>query len=292
MSRPGRLSDPLGSVPAMTSPRRADGSDLDHLDHLARESTRFLEAVLDAAPDAQVPTCPEWTADDLLWHLAEVQWFWGEVVRTRADDPDRVEAVQPERPADRDGLVALYRRASADLHAVLATTPPETPVWTWAADRTAGFVRRRQAHEALIHRLDAELTAAPDGAAVTGIDPALAADGVDEALGVMYGDVPEWASTTPDPRGAAARLVATDAGRSWLVTFGRWSGTSPNTGRSYDDPALWLVPDDGREAATVSGRAADLDCLLWNRPATGTVSRSGDQRSLALLDAVVAVGIQ
>lgn len=274
----------------MTALGPGDGSDF--LDHLARASALFLDAVLAAAPDAPVPTCPGWTADDLLWHLAEVQWFWGEVVRTRADDPDPVEATKPDRPPDRDGLVALYRRASADLHVTLAGTPAETPVWTWAADRTAGFVRRRQAHEALVHRLDAELTARPDGAGRVPVDPALAADGVDEVLGVMFGDLPPWATATPDPEGATVRMVATDAGRSWLVALGRWSGTSPNTGRHYDDPTLWLLPDDNRRAATVSGPAADLDCLLWNRPTTGAVGRAGEERALALLDAVVAAGIQ
>ena len=44
----------------------------------------------------------------------------------------------------------------------------------WADDKTVGYIRRRQAHEALIHRLDAELTAG----AVTPLDPDLAADGV------------------------------------------------------------------------------------------------------------------
>jgi uncharacterized protein (TIGR03083 family) len=270
----------------MTTMGPGDGSD--YLDHLVRESTRFLEAVLESAPDARVPTCPDWTTDDLLWHLAEVQWFWSQVVRTRADDPASVEAAKPDRPGSREGLLVLYRRASADLHTVLAETPPETEVWTWAADRTAGFVRRRQAHEALIHRLDAELTAGTR----TGMNPALAADGVDEALGVMFGDIPGWATSTPDPQGASARIVATDLDRTWLVRFGRWSGTSPTTGRRYDDPALWPEPDDGRAAAAVTGRAVDLDCLLWNRPAELAVNRSGDQRSLAMLDAVIAVGVQ
>jgi len=48
--------------------------------------------------------------------------------------------------------------------------------------RNLGFVRRRQAHEVLIHRLDAELTAGVDASAM---DPRLSADGVDELLRVM-----------------------------------------------------------------------------------------------------------
>jgi hypothetical protein len=161
-------------------------------------------------------------------------------------------------------------------------------VWTWAQEQSAGFVRRRQAHEALVHRVDAELAAG----ARTPLDPALAADGVDEVLTVMFGGVPPWGRLTPDADGAAVRVSTTDTGRSWLALLGRWSGTSPNSGKSYDDTCVDVVDDDGRDAATLTGTAGDLDCLLWNRPPLGEVVRSGDERSLALLDAVLADGIQ
>jgi hypothetical protein len=56
-------------------------AELDFLDHLELESARFAEAIGGARPEAPVPSCPGWNADDLLWHLAEVQWFWGTIVR-------------------------------------------------------------------------------------------------------------------------------------------------------------------------------------------------------------------
>jgi uncharacterized protein (TIGR03083 family) len=260
---------------------------LDHLGHLARESERFLAAVLAAAPSARVPTCPEWDADDLLWHLGEVQWFWSEIVRTRAADPDGY--AEPERPAGRPGLEAFYRRAGEALRGVLAATPPDLRVWTWADDQSAGFVRRRQAHEALVHRVDAELTADRR----TPIDPTLAEDGIDEVLHLMLGGVPDWATCTPDDT-AGVRVLATDTGRSWLLRFGRFAGTSPDTGTVYaGEPYLEPVPDDGSPAAaSLTGRAADLDCLLWNRPPQITPVRTGDARSLALLDELVAAGVQ
>jgi uncharacterized protein (TIGR03083 family) len=133
-------------------------AELDFLDHLARESARFAEAIAAAPPGATVPSCPGWDADDLLWHLGEVQWFWGTVVRERVTG-DEAEARKPPRPGDRAGLAAFYDRASHGLAGILAATPPDTPAWTWSEDQTVGFIRRRQAHEALIHRVDAELTA-------------------------------------------------------------------------------------------------------------------------------------
>ena len=260
---------------------------LDYLAHLERESARFLVALQAAAPDARVPTCPGWTADDLLWHLAEVQWFWGEIVRTGTDDPDSYE--EPARPGDRAGLEEFYRAASGGLLAALAAGEPEDPAWTWSTDRTVGFIRRRQAHEALVHRLDAELTAGVR----TPMDPLLSCDGVDEILRVMFSGVPDWASWTPDD-GSILRIDVTDMPHTWLVSLGRMQGTSPVTGTTYDQSVLDVADyDDGREvASTITGGAADVDCVLWNRPPTGAVARSGDEGVLAAFDALVAEGVQ
>jgi uncharacterized protein (TIGR03083 family) len=268
---------------------RAGTGSPDYLGHLGRESARFREALVEAPPGTRVATCPDWDVDDLLWHLAEVQWFWGEVVRSGAGDPDAVEDRKPGRPSDRHSLVDFFDRASHDLADLLARTAPRTRVWTWSRDQSVGFVRRRQAHEALVHRLDAEL--AVD--ARTPMDAALCADGIDEILRLMLGQVPAWGGFTADP-GNVLRVRTSDTGHAWLVTVGRFTGTSPNTGRTYDEPVLDVAAaDDGRPVeATLSGAAADLDCLLWNRPAVGPVERSGDAAALAAFDAVVALGVQ
>ena len=151
---------------------------LDYVGHLARESARFADALRGAAPDTPVPSCPGWNADDLLWHLGEVQWFWAAVVREDVTGK-RAEELKPPRPADRAGLLAFFETASHDLAEILAAKPPESPAWTWSDDNSVGFIRRRQAHEALIHRVDAELTADTR----TPLDPALSAAGVDEEIG-------------------------------------------------------------------------------------------------------------
>ena len=59
---------------------------------------------------------------------------------------------------------------------------------------------------------------------------------VDEALSVMYGDVPPWSTFAVDDVGG--RVEATDTGASWELVFRRFSGTSPNTGKVYDDDHL------------------------------------------------------
>src|SRR6266571_1587171 len=258
----------------------------DYLGHLARESALFGHAVDGAAPDARVPSCPDWNADDLLWHLAEVQWFWGTIVREGVD-AEGAGARAPARPRNRAALMQFYLSASGDLGTALASAAPDAAAWTWSDDKTVGFIRRRQAHEALIHRVDAELTG---GRRRSHMDPALSADGADEALRIMYGgDVPEWGRFAADDS-RTLRIQATDTGDPWLVTLGQFSGTDPGDQKSYDRPGITVAAaDPGTDAAaTVRGTADDLDCWLWRRPPDTPLERTGDRDVLSGFDALIA----
>ena len=259
-----------------------------YLDHIRRESARFRDVLADCDPSARVPSCPDWDAADLLWHLGEVQWFWGEIVEGRiTDSAEADKLVRDDRPADRAGLEAFYAESSARLAKALTDTPPETTVWTWSDEQTAGFIRRRQAHEALVHRLDAELTAGNR----TPMDRAMCADGVDEVLRIMYGGHPGW-STFTRAEGQTLRLQATDGGESWLLTLGRLTGTDPKSG-PYDDTDIDVeATDPGTPAAaTLTGTIEDLECWLWHRPTIGAVQRSGDEAVLAAFDQMISPGI-
>lgn len=260
---------------------------LDYLAHLREDSARFADVLRGAPADGPVPTCPEWQTDDLLWHLAEVQWFWGTIVRDAVPDPSELR--HPVRPADRAALLSFFDEASSTLQTSLAATDPGERRWTWSEDQTAGFIRRRQAHEALIHRIDAELTA---DVPRLPLDPGLAADGVDEALRVMFGGAPAWGRIDLD-RDATLRVRALDTGHTWRVTVGSFSGNSPEGTAYTDEPALAVaaVDDEGATPGTVEGTAADLDCWLWGRPTAGSLDRTGDETVLARFQAVVDQGI-
>jgi uncharacterized protein (TIGR03083 family) len=264
-------------------------ADIDFLDHLGRDSARFVAVLRDTPSNASVPSCPQWDADDLIWHLADVQWFWGTIVRDKiimTKDADGL--VHPSRPDNRSALLAFYDQASRDLGEVLAATPPDTTAWTWSDDQTVRFLRRRQAHEALIHRVDAELTAGSR----TPLDQALSRDGVDEILRVMYGGAPSWGEFRPSPD-KTVRVRATDTGDSWLLTLGWFTGTDPDDGTEIDEGDLRVATADpgGQAAAELAGSAADLDCWLWHRATVDEVQRSGDEQVLAALDAAIAPGI-
>jgi uncharacterized protein (TIGR03083 family) len=261
---------------------------LDYLDHLTHNSKRFADVLRDARSEARVPSCPDWNADDLLWHLAEVQWFWGTIVRENLTDGSQAEELKPPRPGNRPGLVMFYEDASRHLGETLAAKAPDVPAWTWSEDQTVGFIRRRQAHEALIHRVDAELTTGTRSP----MDPRLSADGIDEALRVMYGGMPSWGTFTPE--GATAlRLKTTDTGDSWMIRLGRFSGTDPSDGAFVDELAIQVADADDGEmtAATVTGAAADLDCWLWRRPTFTALDRSGDAEVLDRFESTIADGI-
>ena len=260
-------------------------AELDYLAHIATESVKFMAALTDTPCDVRVPTCPDWNAADLLWHLTSVQGFWGEIVASRAITPESAEASKPERAAEHSAALALFEQVTVRLSTVLADDPA-TPVWTWADDHSIGFVRRRQAHEALIHRVDAELVAEQ----LSPIDPQLAADGVDEVLGVMFSS-PSWGTFTPDPARLLLRVETTDTANSWLVQLGRVTGIHPPTGTAVDGPTSVLI-EAGESTAMLSGTAADLDCLPWNRPTVGVVERSGDPVTLAAFDVLIAEGMQ
>ena len=259
------------------------GMSLDFLSALRRESDRFLDVAAEADPSARVPSCPEWAVADLLWHLAEVQWFWATIVEERRTGPEDLEA--PQRPTDHDALVTFAGQQADRLIRVLTETAPDTEVYMWAPDRTVGYIRRRQAHEALIHRLDAELAAG----AVTPLDADLAADGVLECLGVMYGGQPAWGSFVGDGRRVLVNLTdRPDAGVS--VELGLFSGTDPESGKTYaDEQDITVVPADPDRPprATIRGTADDVDAWLWHRRGDDVVSLEGDEAVLEALRGVL-----
>ena len=191
-----------------------------YLDHLEADSARFAEVLEGADQHAKVPACPEWTAFDLAYHLAEVQHSWTQIVSRRLATDEQAGAIEkPARPEHYADCVALVREHSDLLLQALRSTAPETPAWTWSTEQSVGFTYRRQAHEALIHRLDAEQVAGT----CTPLPAALSADGVDEILRIMYGGCPPWGTITPTP-GRTVRLRSTDTGDSWLVTLATFTG--------------------------------------------------------------------
>ncbi len=246
---------------------------MDYLAHLRSDSDRFARALAACDPAAPVPSCPDWTAADLLWHLGEVQLFWGTIVAERLDDPDAADAAKPPRPDDYGELLEFYRRASATLGDALEATPPSTAVWTWFdADQSAGFVRRRQAHEALIHRLDAELTAGD----VT--DDRSRAGRATASPRCSTGCTAASRPGLQHDRAGALGRVSDHRHRRRVVRAARRVQRDEPEHRQRPTPtrARSTRVDPGDATFSVSGTARDLDAWLWNRPTRADISLDGD----------------
>ncbi len=232
----------------------------DYVTALRREGALLAEAAGLAGPRAPVAACPGWTVADLVWHVGGVHDFWRRIVEQRAADHAEVKR-ELTRPAD-GALLDWYRAGLQRLAGVLATTDPATPVWTWAPQKDAGFVRRRMAQETVVHRVDAELA----GGEASPIDHALAVDGIDELFQFFAPDRAEGAA----PLDGSVHLHATDAEGEWLVTA---AGGQLRFSRGH-----------AKGDATARAAAADLLLLLWRR-GHGPVEVLGDQ---AVLDRLLA----
>lgn len=260
---------------------------MDHHAVIGTEAGR-LAAVLGAAdPAARCPTCPDWNAHDLLWHLTEVHLFWAGVLQSGArtdEDVAAIEQAKPVRPEELAGLLALREQATADLLAQLARLDDDEPRWSWwAPDQTVGFTRRMQTYEATFHRVDAELTA---GRTVGPIAADVAAGAVDHCVDVMWGWMPDWATYEPL---VTAAFDATDTGQSWTVEIGHWYGVGPESGNEFDEPRA--VRGTGTATAvTVAASVEQLALWAWTRG--GRVRTDGTQAGLDALDALIANGIQ
>ncbi len=286
---------------------------------IEEESDRFVRAIELADPAAPVPTCPDWTADDLLWHLTEVHAFWAGILATGAltdAEVEAVEAAKPDRPGDRGTMLALFRDQTSALLAQLTARDDAEPAWFWLdTDHSVGATRRMQAHEAVMHRIDAEMTAGVDSAPIA---PDIAWAGVRHAVEVMWA----WWGTVPGfeftPAGGVVSLVATDIDGEYAVQPGRWRGVG-ESGKSYDvagirpaaataaDGAAATAADDAAATAAdgaaasaadaglapiarLTGTAEELDRWLWSRGPEPAAS--GDTETLEALRAGVAEGMQ
>lgn len=219
-----------------------------------RDGLALAGAAEAAGLSTPVPSCPGWSVADLVWHTGEVHRFWACVVGNGWQDPSGY--LEPDRPGD-DDLLAWYRDGIDRTLAVLHDADPASAVWSWAPlGGTAGWVIRRMAHETAMHRCDAEAAAGHDHA----IDPALAADGIDEFLAHFTGRVIDGA----EPMAGTVHLHCTDVDGEWLVDEPDPSGP------------LATKREHAKGDVAVRGPASDLLLLLWRRRALEGLEVYGD----------------
>jgi uncharacterized protein (TIGR03083 family) len=260
---------------------------MDRLAVIDAESRRFAEVLSAADPGSRCPTCPDWNASDLLWHLTEVHLFWAAILEGLIQSDAELAAVEqgkPDRPNALADLLVLREQATAALLRQLANHADAEPCWSWwPADQTVGFTRRMQTYEATMHRVDAELTA---GLPVSPIAVDVAAGAVDHAVDVMWGWMPDDAAYQAR---SVVEFVASDTDQRWLVEVGSWSRTAEESGTPGTAPRA-VRATVGEPTATVRAPVADLALWAWTRG--DAVQISGQPPARAALEALFEQGIQ
>jgi uncharacterized protein (TIGR03083 family) len=205
-----------------------------------------------------VPSCPGWTVDVLVRHVAQV--YEHKIKCTELGQAP--EPWPPAWPADRDPI-EWFEDAHGRILAMFAANEATTPSATWwPADQTVGFWARRMAQETAVHRVDAQLAAGSPAP----IDADLATDGVDEILlRMLAGD---W-SEDPDDSAGGRRVAISTGGRTWIVTMER--------------DAMSVVEGDGDADATIGGDPSNVLLWLWGRAPDVAVTFAGDEAVRRLL---------
>ncbi|RDH74053.1 maleylpyruvate isomerase family mycothiol-dependent enzyme [Mycolicibacterium moriokaense] len=254
---------------------------MDRIGIIDSESRRLAEVLASADPTSRCPTCPDWSASDLLWHLTEVHYFWAEVLGRRVTsgaDLAAVEVAKPDRPSALGDLLALREQVTAALLGELADRDDAEPCWSWwPPDQTVGFTRRMQTYEATMHRIDAELTA---GVPVTPIGNDVAAGAVDHAVDVMWAWMPDGATFAAE---SLLELVPSGGGAPWLVEVGSWvAPTGERAPRATRATA-------GEPTAVVEAPVEELALWAWTRG--DAVEISGEPASVSAVNALIRQGM-
>jgi uncharacterized protein (TIGR03083 family) len=240
-----------------------------HIEALRREGELMALAAAQTAPDAPVPSCPEWTVRDLVRHMGGVhRWANGYVADRRTEvwdvDLEDVVGTWPEDPA----LAAWLRQGGTALADALAAAPDDLECWTFLpAPSPRAMWARRQAHETAIHRVDAQLAA---HAALSPFDAVFAADGIDELLTCF---VPRRSTKLRAEAATTLVVECTDHDAAWVLRIGPEdvgvsTASAPSGGGGGD--------------CSVRGIAADLYLALWNRSGPEDLIVAGDTAVLDL----------
>ncbi|ALG15670.1 hypothetical protein AOZ06_50640 [Kibdelosporangium phytohabitans] len=219
--------------------------------HIVEQAEALKAAAVAAGPSAPVPTCPEWTVNDLVRHIATVHNMACEALKLTPAD-SRPPA--PDLPENWDDLLTWWDGKRTEMVAALGSAGSGVQAWGFVPGTgTFGWWARRQAHETAIHRLDAE-HAHSENIPTLLFDPELAADGIDEAL-VMLSPYRAHMKR-PEVTVEGTLLVhAADAGRAWMVNA---EGGAVKAGP---------IEDSGTDAdATLAGTADAVYRAAWKRP--------------------------
>ncbi|MBZ9640306.1 maleylpyruvate isomerase family mycothiol-dependent enzyme [Streptomyces sp. PSKA30] len=196
-----------------------------YCDEIAHQM-RLLRSVVTSGADlsATVPTCPDWSLEQLVRHVGRALRWVELLVRTRSEEDIPEDQVPggggPETEGDAAALDAWLAESSELLVGTLREAGPDAEVWGWAGIPDAGFWARRMTHEVTVHRADATLAAKLP----YDVAPDVAVDAIDEWLQIVefvQRTAPHDAARELRGPGRSIHLHATDTGpelnAEWLI---------------------------------------------------------------------------
>lgn len=253
-----------------------------YLSWLRTAMIAFVRYADRAGLDAPVPTCPGWTARDLVAHQGMVHRWAAALLR--GEHVDEPESWEREGKAALDPLEWL-RDGVVDLAGALyaAADDASAPVFLNDAPAPRLFWARRQCHETTIHAVDAQAAAlgrAPRPDEIEWVDHDLALDGLDELLA---GFLTRRRSPLRMPEESVLAVRPDDADVWWRLTLTPEPAVTVRVVGTPDDEAA-----DDEVDWVLDGTARELYLRLWNRtePPAGAVSPAAGVLDWPALSAV------
>ena len=158
-----------------------DWSHAEHVQAAGVEIVRMADVLRDGDMSTPVRTCPGWNLAELTAHTGGLHRWVAAMVRDLSERRYDRDGMDMGLPADPSGYPTWLEEGAKVLSEALLSHDPQAPVSWWARDGQVRFWSRRQLHETVVHRVDAELAL---GVPVL-IDEDVAADGVEEFLDVL-----------------------------------------------------------------------------------------------------------
>lgn len=154
-------------------------SELDEPAVIAAEAERISGLIRSSDLATPVPHLGRWKVRDIVAHLGGVHRWATRIVRTRSMDGPGFTKSKLDGPelcdwfdAGAEDLLAAFRDNEAD---------DPCPNFNPGSPKTVAWWSRRQMHETAVHRWDVEHALG----CTTPVEPAVAADGIDEYLDVF-----------------------------------------------------------------------------------------------------------
>ncbi len=232
---------------------------INHVDAFRAEAERCAELARSIPHAAPLPHVPRWSVGGVVRHLVgDFRWA-AEIIEAR-DWSGNGFTVPRTRG---DALVQSYGEAASRMGDALAVAAAEPtvpcPNFAERDHGTLGWWPRHQAHETLLHRWDLESATGLHHA----IDPAVAADGVDEAFQVY---TQRYGSQRLD---RPITLVCTDADAAWSIT-------PTGLGGHVD-----VARTDDRDHPDLACSAEALLLAIWKRvPVTADTAFLSDEATV------------